>query len=175
MGLLSKEITCLDNTAMLALTTGMAEAGIGRDFVLESQHRSANDPARLSALLGKIIEALVESPVPAREWQALQPALGLDILARLLGISGSSARRYCSGTRSTPDPVAVRLHFLAFVVGDLAGAYNDIGVRRWFDRPRKLLGGTTPAHLLGENWSPDDAGPRRVRALASALGASPAT
>ena len=30
--------------------------------------------------------------------------------------------------------IAGRLHFLATVVGDLAGAYNEIGIRRWFER-----------------------------------------
>ena len=96
-------------------------------------------------------------------------------MARLLGISQSSARRYFLGSRSTPDTVAARLHFLAFVVGDLAGAYNDIGVRRWFDRPRQRLDGSTPAQTLGERWSPDDDDPRRVRELARALLSSPIT
>ena len=175
MGLLSGEIACLDDAAMRGLGTGMAEAGIGRDFLPELQSLSAGNPARLCALLGKINQALDESPAPTHEWQALQQVLGLELLARLLGISVSSARRYYSGARSTPDPVAARLHFLAFVVGDLAGAYNDIGVRRWFDRPRKPLGGTAPARLLVEDWSPDDEGPRRVRELARALRSSPAT
>ena len=107
-----------------------------------------SDPVRLSALLERINEALDESPAPAHEWRVLQGTLGLELLARLLGISHSSARCYLSGSRPTPDTVAVRLHFLAFVVGDLAGAYNDIGVRRWFDRPRKRLDGGTPAQTL---------------------------
>ena len=99
----------------------------------------------------------------------------MDLLTRLLGISQSSARRYISGGRSTPDRIADLLHFLAFVVGDLAGAYNDIGVRRWFDRPRERLEGRTPAQALGDEWSPGDEAPRRVRALARALASSPAT
>ena len=105
----------------------------------------------------------------------MQHVLGLELLARLLGISESSARRYLSGSRSTPDSVAARLHFLAFVVGDLGGAYNDIGVRRWFDRPRRRLDGSTPAETLGERWSPDDEDARRVRDLARALLSSPVT
>ncbi len=63
---------------------------------------------------------------------------GPDLLARLPGISRSGARRYLSGSRSTPDPVAGRLHFLAFVVGDLAGAHDGIGVRRWLTVPASL-------------------------------------
>ena len=129
----------------------------------------------LSALLEEMNEALNQSPAPAHEWRALQGVLGVDLLTRLLGVSPSSARRYISGRRSTPDAVAARLHFLAFVVGDLTGAYNDIGVRRWFDRPRERLDGNTPAQALGDEWSPGHDGPRRVRELARALASSPAT
>ena len=175
MGLLSEDITCLDQSAIAVLTRGMADAGIGRDFAMESWLALIGDPARLTAFLEKIGEALAESPVPAREWQALEPVLGLDLLAELLRVSVSSARRYRSGARSTPHHVAIRLHFLALVVGVLMGAYSDIGVRRWFDRPRKRLGGATPACLLGEDWTPDHDGPRRVRELANALVASTAT
>ena len=109
------------------------------------------------------------SPVHAHEWRTLQGTLGLDLLAKLLSISQSSARRYISGSRSTPDTIAARLHFLAFIVSDLSGAYNDIGVRRWFDRPRDRLDGNPPARLLAGRWLPDDEGPRQVRALAHAL------
>ena len=175
MGLLSRQITCLDDSAMLRLETGMAEAGIGQAFLSELHSLPSSDPARLSALLEKINEALDASPIPSREWPALQGILGLDLLARLLSVSQSSARRYLSGTRTTPDVVADRLHFLALLVGDLGGAYNDIGIRRWFDRPRKLLGGSTPARSLGKSWLPDDRGPQRVRDLARALASSPST
>ena len=175
MGLLPRRITCLDDTAMHGLETGMAEAGIGQTFLSELQRLPCSDPARLTALLERINEALDQSPAPAHEWRALQGTLGLDLLAKLLGISQSSARRYISGSRSTPDTIAARLHFLAFIVGDLSGAYNDIGVRRWFDRPRRRLDGGTPARLLGQSWLPDDEGPQRVRELARALVSSPVT
>ena len=175
MGLLPRQITCLDDTAMQGLETGMAEAGIGQTFLSELHRLPCSDPARLSALLERINEALDESPAPAHEWRALQGTLGLDLLATLLGISPSSARRYLSGSRTTPDAVAARLHFLAFVVGDLSGAYNDIGVRRWFDRVRRRLDGSSPARMLAHGWSPDDEGPQRVRELARALVSSPVT
>ena len=175
MGLLSRQITCLDDNAMLGLESGMAQAGIGQAFLSELHCLPSSDPARLSALLEKINEALDESPIPSHEWPALQAILGLDLIARLLSISQSSARRYLSGTRTTPDVVADRLHFVALLVGDLGGAYNDIGIRRWFDRPRKLLGGSTPARTLGDNWLPNDQGPQRVRELAHALASSPST
>ena len=126
-------------------------------------------------MLEEIHEALDESPAPATEWPALHEVLGAELLAGLIGISASSTQRYLAGTRATPDAVAVRLHFLALAVADLAGAYNDIGVRRRFGRPRKRLGGSTPARLLAEGWWPHDDGPNRVRALAAGLAPSPAS
>ena len=175
MGLLSREVTRLDGDALLGVEEGMAAAGIGRNRLSGLHPAAGSDPAAMAGILRKIREALEESPVPAREWPELHRVLGLEMLARLLAISPSSARRYLAGTRSTPDAVAARLHFLALVVGDLAGAYNDIGVRRWFDRPRKLLDGSSPARLLGADWLPEDPGPQRVRELAGALAPSPAT
>ena len=114
------------------------------------------------------------SPSPASEWPALSRSLGLDLLSRLLGVSQSSARRYVSGTRKPPDRIAARLHFLALVAGDLAGAYSEIGGRRWFDRKRTALGGNSPTEELAGDWSPEDDGPERVRKLAAALTVSPA-
>ncbi len=175
MGLLSRPVTCLDDSAMASLETGMAEAGIGQTFVAELHRLPCADPDRLAILLEKIAEALDQSPAPAYEWCALQDVLGLELLTRLLGISQSSARRYLSGARTTPDTIAARLHFLAFVVGDLAGAYNDIGVRRWFDRRRDRLDGKTPAQALGDAWTPEDEAPQRIRNLARSLASSPAT
>ena len=175
MGLLPERITCLDDDAMRGLETGMAEAGIGQTFLSELDRLPCCDPDRLSVLLERIHHALGESPAPAHEWRTLQDILGLELLARLLAVSPSGARRYLSGSRATPDAVAARLHFLAFVVSDLSGAYNDTGVRRWFDRPRRRLDGNPPVRLLTGRWSPDDEGPLRVRELARSLVSSPCT
>lgn len=71
-------------------------------------------------------EALDESPALAQEWHTVHNALGLDLLTQLLGISKSSVRRYLSGSRSTPDKVAARLHFLAFIVGNLTHSLREI-------------------------------------------------
>jgi hypothetical protein len=133
------------------------------------------DPKRLSAILQKLNDTLDESPLPTYEWPGLVHILGVDLLARLVGISPSSVRRYQAGSRPTPDEIATRLHFLALVVGDLAGAYNDIGIRRWFERKRTLLGNCSPAEILGNGWNPDDPGPTQVRQLAQALVSSPTT
>ena len=126
-------------------------------------------------VLEKIQGALGETQVPTTEWPALHEVLGAELLASLVGISASSVRRYLADARATPDAVAVRLHFLALVVADLAGAYNDIGVRRWFGRPRKRLGGSSPAQLLAGCWWPDEEGPSGVREHAASLAGSPAT
>src|SRR5262249_17867988 len=109
------------------------------------------------------------SPVPKFEWGGLARVLGADLLATLVNVSASSLKRYQAGERDTPDAVAARLHFLALLVSDLAGSYNDIGVRRWFQRKRTRLDGRTPGHILKGEWEPDDEGPERVRQLAREL------
>ena len=123
----------------------------------------------LTALLRTMIAALEASPAPKFEWAGLARVLDDEGLASLLGVSISSLKRYQSGERDTPDPIAARLHFLALVVGDLAGSYNEIGIRRWFVRKRTLLDGDSPAQLLVGEWDPEDAGPARVRHLARQL------
>lgn len=92
-----------------------------------------------------------------------------DELRRLLNLSASSVTRYARGNRRTPDAAAARLYAIALIVGDLAGAYNEIGIRRWFDRPRTALDGRPPAHFLKRDWQPEELGPQRVRALARSL------
>jgi hypothetical protein len=149
------------------------EAGVAVDAAWQVQRGGgAKD---LAMALRRIHELLEESPLPDTEWRRLLDVLGRDLLARLLGIGTTSASRYERGTRETPDDVAARLHFLALVTGDLAGAYNEIGIRRWFDRKRTALDGRSPAQLLSRAWQPEGAGPRRVRGLARALVSSPAT
>jgi hypothetical protein len=162
-----------DMDSLSRVLTYVQRAGIGRGLVREAA--AAYDADRLAALLDELQEALAQSPVPDAEWPALQRVFDFQQLARLLGISVSSLRRYSSGVRRTPDDIAARLHFLALVVGDLAGSYNEVGIRRWFERRRSQLDGQAPSDLLGDSWDPDQAGPSRVRALAAALLATPAT
>lgn len=119
--------------------------------------------------VARLADALEVSAAPAAEWPAMRTVFGDEMLGRLLGISDASMRRYASGERSTPDEAAGRLHWLALLVADLAGAYNDFGIRRWMQRPRVQLDGSSPWQLLGENWSPDSAEAQRVRALAAVL------
>ncbi len=151
------------------------EAGIGA-YSAGSLDRT--DPADTEAIVRELrrIEALIEeSPLPDTEWPRLLEVVDRDGLAALLDVSASSVSRYERGERQTPDEVAARLHLLALVVGDLAGAYNALGIRRWFERPRTALGGRRPAELLTGDWRPEDEGPASVRALAAALMDAPAT
>jgi hypothetical protein len=148
------------------------EAGIGRALTVP---RDVADEKRWEGFVIELLDALEESPLPRTEWLGLERVLGADLLGELVGVSSSSLRRYAAATRATPDDVAARLHFLALVVGDLAGSYNDIGVRRWFGRRRSQLGGKAPAELLQGAWDPQEEGPEQVRRLAAALLGVPAT
>jgi hypothetical protein len=133
-------------------------------------------PKRLEGLIESLDRSLEGSSIPAREAGELVAVFGRDGLAELLGTSLVSVGRYLTGARPWPDDVAARLHWLAMVVGDLRGGYNEFGVRRWFDRPRPQLGGKSPRRILGPDWNPDGRGAERVRALAASLtGAGGAT
>ncbi len=149
------------------------EAGIAADAAGIVERRDPPAAAELARALRDIDACLEESPLPDTEWPRLTAILESGQLAALLGISASSLVRYAKGERRTPDEVAARLHVLALVVGDLAGAYNALGIRRWFERPRTALAGRTPASSLRGAWAPDNEGARRVRALARALVTSP--
>lgn len=147
-------------------------AGIARNIQLDLTDDSA---LNLERTLEHLNLALEESPVPEFEWNRLVDVLGQELLGRLLSISGSSVRRYRANARTTPDYVAERLHFLSLIVGDLAGAYNEIGIRQWFERKRAQLDGRTPMESLKGRWKPAQPGPQRVQDLARALVSSPAT
>ena len=131
------------------------------------------DFPRLTGAAPGILSVFVDD-LDRGEWRALRETLGDSLLAALVGISDASLRRYASGQRETPQKVAERLHWLALVVGDLAGSYNAFGIRRWFERPRQQLAGRSPRAELGADWSVDDASAAQVKSLAQALvGANP--
>ncbi len=113
--------------------------------------------------------------MPSGEWRPLIDVLGESLLSALLGISESSLRRYAAGTRTTPQDVAERLHFLALLIADLSGAYNEYGIRRWFKRNRATLGGRSPGDVLGPRFELDGADAERLRRLAGSLTAAGAT
>ena len=174
MGLLpaGEHIETLDLSSFRKAVRHIHRAGIARNIQLDLADPSG---PQLERTLEHLNLALEESPVPEFEWSRLAEVLGLELLSRLLGISGTSIRRYRANARTTPDDVAERLHFLSLVVGDLAGAYNEIGIRQWFQRKRTQLDGRAPLDWLKGRWKATQAGPRRVQDLARTLVASPAT
>lgn len=169
MGIVEAGSPRADIAGIRQLATRVRRAGVAAsaaDIINNVETPSRED---LAKLLQMIIAALDASPIPEYEWKGLARVFPLEDLAALLDVSLSSVKRYQSGDRDTPDPIAARLHFLALVVGDLAGSYNETGIRRWFQRKRTLLDGRAPAALLKHDWDPDDDGPRRVRELARSL------
>jgi hypothetical protein len=175
MGLVEANASSLDSADITRLLKRVREAGIARGAALHFDNVEPPSAAEAEALLKVVIAALESSPAPKFEWPAVARVIDAEQLAPLLNVSVSSLKRYASGERDTPDDVAARLHHVALIVGDLAGAYNDVGVRRWFERKRTALSGRAPAALLAGDWNPDDSAPQKVRELARslvALGAS---
>ena len=171
----SPDFTALTYPAVKRVVLRVREAGIGESAAADVMRAWPDAPALVVDRLHEIGALLEESPLPATEWRRVLEIFERDQLASLVGISPASVVRYARGDRRTPDAVAARLHCLALIVGDLAGAYNEIGIRRWFGRVRTPLNGRSPVQLLHGGWQPEDAGPRSVRELARALVSSPAT
>ncbi len=135
----------------------------------------AFDAGDVAEAVNLALEGTEHSPMPHGEWPNLRGTLGDELLAELLRISPSSLRRYSAGDRIPPDVVVARLHALTLTVVDLAGAYNDFGIRRWFARPRAALGDASPASVLWEDWDPDGPQITAVRSLAADLVGAGAT
>lgn len=183
MGLLAgPPLTALDADSVRRLLRALQQHGIGGTAAAALAPLTQPGAAPLDAEaerlaasgLHDLVDALEVCAVPAAEWPAMRELLGDELLGALVGVAASSLRRYAAGERRTPDEVAARLHWVALVAADLAGAYNAYGIRRWFDRPRVQLDGHSPRALLGTRWSPDDEPAQRVRALAATLvGAQP--
>jgi uncharacterized protein (DUF2384 family) len=174
MGLLPDDLDELTLEVIRAVAARAAEVGIGGSAAA-SLHRPPRPPGHVAAALRELGLALEGSPMPAFEWPAMLDLFGAERLAELLGVSVASLRRYAKDERPTPDVVAARLHLLARIVAELRGAYSEVGVRRWFERPRTALRGRAPDDLLTGAWDPDGANAERVLALARSLMASPAT
>jgi len=169
MGIIDPSQVTSDAAGVRQLANRIRRAGVAASAADLLNNVEVPSGDELVAILHTIIAALDASPVPEYEWGGLARVFAPEDLAALLDISVSSLRRYQSQERETPDDVAARLHFLALVVGDLAGSYNETGIRRWFQRKRTLLDGRAPAALLKRNWDPDDAEPGRIRELARNL------
>ena len=165
VGLVTQAIRTLDRKTWTVVLGSLRKAGLLRAAPLLTLQSGVS----LESELGRLYETIEDSPLPEAEWKPMHDVLGDDMLTKLLGISRPSVHRYRTSERTTPQDVAERLHVLALIVSDLAGSYNDYGIRRWFERPRAQLGGRAPRALLKKGFRPDDQGVRRVRALAAAL------
>ena len=166
--LLEDAIRSLDLKSWSSVLAGLQEAGLGRMTPVRPMSQGLSAEA-FAAELGRLYEAIEQSPIPQSEWEPMRSLLGDDLLEKLLHSSRASIQRYSSGARATPQDVAERLHVLALVASDLSGSYNAFGVRRWFERPRAQLGGRSPAALLRSGWTPEDEPVRRIRSLAAEL------
>lgn len=158
-----------------AAARAAARHGLGRQIpmILSAPELDAE---RIALAIAQLSEALEDSPVPETEIAELARLFGWDELSAIVDASPASLRRYASGQRETPDAVALQVHWLAKVIGDLRGAYNDAGVRRWFTRPRAQLGGRAPRQLLvGGRWRPEHERVMPIRGLAQALAGGVAT
>jgi uncharacterized protein (DUF2384 family) len=164
----SEPVELLDMTLVRRIAEEASAAGVGLSAAAGILGQPGTDE-RLASLLRRLDEAMAASPLPEQELRALADVFDVDSLARLSGASAVSLRRYTSGARRVPDVVAERLHWLALVVGDLLGAYNEVGVRRWFERVRTALDGRRPSEVLRGDWGPDDPDVERVRLLAASL------
>ena len=102
-------------------------------------------------------------------FMALRGDLGDTLLAKLLGRSATSVRLYANGRRPVPLLIARRQEWVARVAFSLAGGYNSIGMRAWFDRPRVELGQRSPLMSLGPDWQPLDNAATKVGRLAATL------
>jgi len=178
MGVLAgATVTQIDAQAVQRVLTALHKQGLIGAAPVALAPLLKQGPARLDAATAErmadsveqLVAVLDESPAPASEWAPMRAVFGDDVLGDLLGIAPASLRRYGAADRSTPQATAERLHWLAMVVSDLAGSYNDFGMRRWFERPRTQLGGKSPRTLLGARWTPDAKAAQQVRALAAAL------
>lgn len=144
--------------------------------LLEVTRGDEIDDDDLLGALRATIAAIDASPRPEGEWEPARELLGDELLAGMTRISESSLRRYASGERRTPDDTAWRLHVTARLLASLVGSFNEYGVRRWFERPRRALEGATPAEVLERAESEEDGRLEQVIELADQLlGAANAT
>jgi hypothetical protein len=183
MGVLAgATVTQIDAQAVQRVLTALHKQGLIGAAPVALAPLLKQGPARLDAATAQrmadsveqLVAVLDDSPAPSTEWAPMRAVFGDEVLGDLLGIAPASLRRYAGAERATPQATAERLHWLAMVVSDLAGSYNDFGMRRWFERPRTQLGGKSPRALLGARWTPDDKAAQQVRRLAATLSGAPA-
>lgn len=156
----------LDDALLSHVLRGLADQGVAMSRLVALGSWSRQDVRRV---VDRALEQSEHSPMPSGEWPRLTGTLGEDLLSRLVGVSASSVRRYSSGARPTPQEVAARLHVLALVVADLAGGYNDYGVRRWFTAPARSWTTGRRSTCWGAPGSRTERRFLRLRAMAAGL------
>lgn len=145
----------IDRAMVGAVIAAAGRAGLAEQVAARPD---AAEPGEQTILA--LLEALRSSPRPETEIAGLAAIFGYGGLARLVAASEPSLRRYASASRTPPDGIAQRVHFLVQLVAILRGSFNEFGVRRWFERPHPALGGRAPASLLSGRWDPDESGPQ---------------
>lgn len=162
MGLFVRpEGVAIDRVLVGSAIKGAARAGLAESVAFRADAREPSDQT-----IHAFLDALRRSPRPAPEIATLAAIFGYGPLGRLVGASEPSLRRYAAEERATPDPVALRLHFIAQLVAILRGSFNEFGIRRWFERRHPGLDGRTPADLLGPRFDPGE--PRAQAAMDAA-------
>ena len=162
-----KEVVSRLDAALFDEALGaVATAGVATSAALEWRAVADKPAPEFAGWVGAVRDELRACPVPERELPVLADLFGAERLAELVGAAGSSLRRYLAGERQVPDDVAGRAHVVALIVGDLAGSYNDRGIRRWLERPRAQLDGRAPDEILSGGWDPDGRDVALVVALA---------
>lgn len=159
----------LDSSLFGDALNSLAAAGVAASASLEWEAHAGKGKEHFATWLSTIRDAILSSPLPSLELPKLESLFGTERLAELAGVASSTIRRYLTAQREVPDDVAEHVHLVARIVGDLAGSYNERGIRRWFDRPRSQLGGRTPAEALERAWGRDEREAEAVVALAEAL------
>jgi hypothetical protein len=96
---------------------------------------------------------------------------GTAATAALLDVPTAELRAYREGTCAVPALVAGRISYLVLVTDQLVGAYNAMGLRRWWQRPRVALDGRSPRAALGGDWDPAGPAAEAILALARGLNA----
>ncbi|QQR59095.1 MAG: hypothetical protein IPG59_06285 [Candidatus Melainabacteria bacterium] len=172
MGLIESPVDTLNLSldTIIDVAKKVAAEGLGRKIVIDPTRWYEYESNDLCLKLKSLSDILEHSPVPEKELPKVQEVISEKPLADMLRISEQSLKRYQQGERQASDIVYARLHWLALLLGDLLGSYNEMGARNWFHRTRKSFKGKTPFQILSEkDWSPDDENPCKIRDFVKSL------
>ncbi|MHB1582794.1 MAG: hypothetical protein ACYCU7_00395 [Acidimicrobiales bacterium] len=161
-------VSVLDLTLFEDALGALADAGVAPTAVLDAGAYAQKPAPDIAEWIAGLRDAVAMSPVPDLELPKLDALFGNDRLARLVGVGASTMRRYVARERPVSDEVAQRVHLVTRIVGELAGSFNERGIRKWFERPRRQLDGRSPEEVLRAAWESDgEAAAEPVLALAS--------